>query len=211
MGVMMRLALRKSSRRNSVALDAAESEFVATTFNTELGWLALAERDDVLAGLVFGRATERQAADALCRSLRREDGAIFPVDFLAKEEQPESIRDIITRLERFAAGAAVDFRDVAIDDRHLTRFGRRVVDACRRIPRGETRSYGQLAAACGSPGAARAVGQVMAKNRYPLIVPCHRVLAAGGHLGGFSAPQGLSMKRRLLVLESSTPSACRTT
>jgi methylated-DNA-[protein]-cysteine S-methyltransferase len=208
---MMQLAIRKRSRRNSVALRAPESEFVATSFNTELGWLALAQREEVLAGLVFGCATERQAADALCRSLRREDGAPLVVDFLAKDEQPGAIRDVIARLESFAIGRAVDFRDVAIDDGHLTRFGRRVVDACRRIPLGETRSYGQLAAACGSPGAARAVGQVMAKNRYPLVVPCHRVLAAGGHIGGFSAPQGLAMKRRLLALESSAPSAYRAT
>ena len=65
-----------------------------------------------------------------------------------------------------------------------------------------TRSYGEVAAAAGSPGAARAVGQVMAANRTPLIVPCHRVLAAGGKIGGFSAPQGLALKRRLLALES---------
>ncbi len=59
-----------------------------------------------------------------------------------------------------------------------------------------------MAAAAGSPGAARAVGQVMRSNRTPLLVPCHRVVAAGGKIGGFSAPQGLVMKRRLLELES---------
>ena len=80
----------------------------------------------------------------------------------------------------------------AVDERHLTPIS--AAASCRpagEFPRGETRSYGELAAQCGSPGAARAVGQVMAKNRYPLVVPCHRVLAAGGRIGGFSAPQGL--------------------
>ena len=80
----------------------------------------------------------------------------------------------------------------------------RVIAACRRIPWGETRSYGDLATECGSPGAARAVGSVMAKNRYPLIVPCHRVLAAGGDIGGYSAADGLVMKRRLLAAEGLT-------
>ena len=104
-------------------------------------------------------------------------------------------------LERFAAGEPVDFGRVTLDTNHLTPFGRRIVTACRRIPFGQTRSYSQLAAICGSPGAARAVGQVMAKNRFPLVVPCHRVLAAGGRIGGFSAPDGLRMKRRLLSIE----------
>ena len=98
----------------------------------------------------------------------------------------------------------MDFSDVPLALDHLTPFGRRVVAACRRIPWGQTRSYGELAAECGSPGAARAVGSVMAKNRYPLIVPCHRVLAAGGELGGYSAPDGLKMKRRLLAMEGRT-------
>ncbi len=74
--------------------------------------------------------------------------------------------------------------------------------ACRRIPWGQTRSYAQLAAVAGRPGAARAVGSVMAKNRVPLVVPCHRVIASSGQLGGYSAPQGLSLKRRLLAMES---------
>jgi len=80
----------------------------------------------------------------------------------------------------------VEFDRVVVDDAHLTPFARRVTAACRRIPWGEVRTYGQLAAVCGSPDAARAVGRVMAANRYPLIVPCHRVLAAGGRLGGYS-------------------------
>ncbi len=140
--------------------------------------------------------------ESLRRYLGRGEETPSLVDFLEVEEQPESTIDVIGRLRAYAADEEVDFSDVRVDERHLTDFGRRVVKACRRIPRGQTRSYGQLAAVCGSPGAARAVGQVMAKNRYPLIVPCHRVLAAGGLLGGFSAPQGLTMKRRLLELET---------
>ena len=73
---------------------------------------------------------------------------------------------------------------------------------CRRIPYGRTMSYAELAAKAGSPNAARAVGNCMAGNRIPLIVPCHRVVCSDGRLGSYSAPGGTRMKRRLLDLES---------
>lgn len=171
-------------------------------FATDLDWMALAHRDDVICGLAFGHATPRGAVAALARVLGTPDHALA-VDVLADgAEATPAIDGVVDRLRRFAAGERVEFADVRIDDRHWASFGRRVVAACRRIPRGQTRTYGQLASVSGSPGAARAVGQVMAKNRYPLVVPCHRVLAAGGGLGGFSAPQGLAMKRRLLAMEA---------
>ncbi|MEX1224432.1 MAG: MGMT family protein, partial [Pirellulales bacterium] len=75
--------------------------------------------------------------------------------------------------------------------------------ACRRIPIGQTMSYAELAAVAGSPGAARAVGNIMAGNRVPIIVPCHRVVGSGGSLGGYSSSGGLRTKRRLLSLEAS--------
>jgi methylated-DNA-[protein]-cysteine S-methyltransferase len=110
--------------------------------------------------------------------------------------------DVLDRLVRFLDGEPATFDDVPLVLDHLSPFQRRVVAACRAIPYGATRTYGDLAAAAGSRGAARAVGQVMAGNRMPLVVPCHRVVAAGGKLGGFTAPQGLTLKRRLLALES---------
>jgi methylated-DNA-[protein]-cysteine S-methyltransferase len=114
---------------------------------------------------------------------------------------PPWVADLAARLADYAAGEEVRFDDVPLDLSHLTAFQRKVVTHCRRIGRGKTRSYGELAAACGSPGAARAVGSVMAKNRFPIIIPCHRVVGAGKSLGGFSAPDGLDMKRRMLALE----------
>jgi methylated-DNA-[protein]-cysteine S-methyltransferase len=111
---------------------------------------------------------------------------------------------VLDRLLNYADGEPEDLRDVPLALDHLSTFQRRVVKACRAIPLGERRTYGQLAAAAGSPGAARAVGTVMATNRVPLIVPCHRVVASGGKLGGFSSPQGLAMKRRLLELETAS-------
>ena len=78
------------------------------------------------------------------------------------------------------------FDDLEIDDGHLTGFGRKVIAACRQIAWGETLTYGELARRAGRPGAARAVGSVMARNRVPLIVPCHRVVPAA--VGNASMP-----------------------
>jgi methylated-DNA-[protein]-cysteine S-methyltransferase len=194
--------LRNKSRDKSTARNLpAEVDTVAAAFPTALGWVAIAHCDAVVIGVVFGHASQRQAIDALRRNLGQQSASSSDIDVLEIDDQPRAIVGLIERLQAYAAGDDVDFSDVRIDERHLTEFGRRIVKACRRIPRGATRSYGELAAASGSPGAARAVGQAMAKNRYPLVVPCHRVLAAGGQIGGFSAPQGLTMKRRLLALE----------
>ena len=77
-----------------------------------------------------------------------------------------------------------------------------MIHQCRLIPYGQVLTYGELAERAGSPRAARAVGNVMRTNRFPLIVPCHRVVGAAGALGGYSAPTGLKMKRRLLRLEA---------
>lgn len=87
-----------------------------------------------------------------------------------------------------------------LDWEGATPFERIVGEAVRRIPWGETRTYGQVARSVGRPGAARAVGRAMARNRFFLFVPCHRVVGAAG-LGGFSAPGGAALKRRLLELE----------
>jgi methylated-DNA-[protein]-cysteine S-methyltransferase len=183
---------------------------VAAIFPSELGSMAVACREEVLCGIVFGHATAEKARAALARvlGLRVMPGTSRSVDVT---DCPQFLHRLVDDLERFASGEAVDFHSVQISLDHLTPFGRRIVAACRQIPFGETRSYGQLATISGSPGAARAVGQVMAKNRFPLVVPCHRVLASGGRLGGFSAPEGLRMKRRLLTLESAPEEHHRST
>jgi methylated-DNA-[protein]-cysteine S-methyltransferase len=165
-------------------------------FLTDLTWMAVAWHDDELVGNAFGHASRRAA------EMPGKSQSFFRIDaYNQADELPAWISDLICKLSRFADGEPVDFSNVPLALNHLTSFARHVVSACRRIPWGQTRSYGELAAECGSPGAARAVGSVMAKNRYPLIVPCHRVLAAGGEIGGYSAPDGLKMKRRLLDAE----------
>ena len=178
------------------------------TFGTELGWMALVGAGSVLRGLAFGHASAETAAAAVRSGIKRtrhttsSAAAQVSDDILSEEaDSPSFLHELAERLARFAAGEAQDFSDVALDVCDLTPFSQHVLMACRSIQWGQTVTYSELARRCGSPGAARAVGNVLARNRYPLIVPCHRVLPADGRLGGFSAPQGTKMKKRLLALE----------
>jgi len=104
-------------------------------------------------------------------------------------------------LAAYFAGSRVDF-ELPLAPEIRGAFSRRVLEACALIPYGETRSYGAIAAAAGSPRAARAAGQALANNPLPVVIPCHRVVGADGRLVGFGA--GLGMKRRLLALEGVT-------
>ncbi len=98
-------------------------------------------------------------------------------------------------------GDAVDLTFVSLDMDGLPEFHQRVYDVARTIPPGVTLTYGEVAKRLGDPGSARAVGQALGRNPIPVIVPCHRVLAAGGKTGGFSAPGGSATKLNLLALE----------
>ena len=98
-------------------------------------------------------------------------------------------------------GDVQDFRDVALDLDGAAPFARQVYEAARRIPAGQTRTYGEVAQAVGRPAAARAVGQALGKNPVALIIPCHRILAAGGKPGGFSTHGGLATKAWMLAVE----------
>ncbi len=172
-----------------MARTPSDNEARVTTFDSEIGWAAIIWQEDVLARLTFGHASPKLA-----------------IQYLAAANDPvratRSLGRVIRRIQAFAAGNRTDdFLDVPLAVSGMTPFQQAIIERCRRIPAGETLSYGQLAAAAGHPGAARAVGRVMATNRFPLIVPCHRVLAAGGAIGGFSAPDGIAMKRRLLAPE----------
>ncbi|HEY3543058.1 MAG TPA: methylated-DNA--[protein]-cysteine S-methyltransferase [Gaiellaceae bacterium] len=106
---------------------------------------------------------------------------------------------LVARLQAYFAGDAVTFDDVAVDLEYETPFLERCAHALRAVPRGETVTYGELAALAGSPGAARAAGSFCARNRLGLFVPCHRVVSAGG-LGSYGS-HGLAYKQRLLELE----------
>ena len=163
---------------------------ILAVFPSELGWIALIGSGRVLKYLGFGHPSPEAAALAV------------PPE-LAQTARPGTWnRTLVRRIQAYVEGSPDDFRDIEIDPGPQTDFQRRVIACCRRIPFGKTLSYGQLAAKAGSKHAARAVGNCMAANRIPLVIPCHRVVAAGGALGGYSAPGGIHTKRRLLELEA---------
>lgn len=171
-------------------LERASESNHATLFESALGWMALEFRAARLQGVAFGY---RSFADLM------ETGKLQRCEMV--DSVPTWVSGLRDRLQRFAEGQPQDFDDILIETQHLTPFAARVVSECRMLGWGRTSTYAQLAANSGRPGAARAVGNVMATNRFPLVVPCHRVVGAGGSLGGYSAPGGLATKRRLLEAE----------
>lgn len=119
---------------------------------------------------------------------------------------PTWIESLRSHLQAYATGNPVQFDFVRLDETGIPPFHRAVYQQVRQLTWGQTAQYGQLAAALGRPGGARAVGQAMARNPFLVVVPCHRVLAANQKLGGFSAEGGVSTKRCMLDLEKSLPS-----
>ena len=119
---------------------------------------------------------------------------------------PNLLPQLQRQIQRYFDGRPTDFR-AKLDLVDRTPFHQTVLRACATIPYGETLTYGQLAELAGHPGAARAVGSVMASNTIPLIIPCHRVIAAAGRPSGFSAPGGPRTRHRLLQLETQTTCA----
>jgi methylated-DNA-[protein]-cysteine S-methyltransferase len=114
---------------------------------------------------------------------------------------PEPVGGAIAGIAALLGGERRDLRSLVLDERALDEFQRRVYAITREIAPGETASYGEIARALGEPQEARAVGAALGRNPFPVIVPCHRVLSAGGALHGFSAPGGLRTKRRMLEIE----------
>ncbi len=119
---------------------------------------------------------------------------------------PQDVRRAIDGMVALLRGEPRDLNDVTIDDEALSAFNRKVYAVARAIPPGATLTYGEIAERLGDKLLARAVGQALGENPIPLIVPCHRVLAAGGKAGGFSAPGGVVTKLQLLTIEGAEPS-----
>jgi methylated-DNA-[protein]-cysteine S-methyltransferase len=158
-------------------------------FRTRLGWMAMIGTGETLRQLTLGHSSAQSAIAACDRKL------------LAEVRRGSWNDELRRRLAAYSRGQRVDFGDVRVDLGRLSEFRRRVVRQCRRIAYGQTVSYSELAARAGAPGAARAVGNCMAANRTPLIVPCHRVVRADGSPGPYSGPGGTRTKMRLLALE----------
>ncbi len=162
-----------------------------TLFPTALGNCGLAWSSH---GVVGAQLPEADAARARTRLLRRFPGA---VEARADGAAREAIDGIVALLGQGRA----DFSNVILDMSAIPPFHRRVYEAARAIPAGRTLTYGELAVRIGEPDAARAVGQALGLNPFAPIVPCHRILAAGDGLGGFSARGGVRTKLRLLAIE----------
>ena len=114
---------------------------------------------------------------------------------------PAAIQAAIAAMTALLAGELENLAEVELDLDGVEPFHRQVYAIARSIPPGSTLTYGEIAARVGDPGAARAVGQALGKNPFPIVVPCHRVLAAGGKTGGFSATGGVDAKLRMLQIE----------
>ena len=161
-------------------------------FETEAGFCAIGWS---AAGIARFQLPDRDAASAERHLLRRLPSA-------QRAAPPAEIAAVIAAAQRYFAGEAVDFSEVAVDLDGQDELFRRIYAATRALGYGQTSTYGTLAKELGAgPEAARDVGQAMAKNPVPLIIPCHRVLAAGGKVGGFSAPGGSNSKVKMLALE----------
>ena len=164
-----------------------------SVFATPLGYWALLGMNKVLYAATVGQPHAYAAQSAFAE----------PYDGLAIEQTVSNwYPELRQRLERYAAGDRVQFDDIQLCDPGRTAFQQQIIEVTRNLKYGETITYGELAARADRPRAARAVGTVMSSNRFPIIVPCHRVVGAAGGLGGYSAPQGLSLKTQLLELES---------
>jgi methylated-DNA-[protein]-cysteine S-methyltransferase len=159
-----------------------------TTCQTAFGWVGVAWSERGLVATTLPQPSEAEALNQLPESSGAIPGAAHSLDVAA----------LLDKLRRYFEGEPIAF-DEPLDPTIGTEFQRRVWVLTRDIPRGQTRTYGQMARVAESPGAARAVGQAMARNPWPIIVPCHRVLGSDGSLTGFGG--GIDMKRRMLQME----------
>lgn len=152
-------------------------------------------------GIAWSRAGLRavQLPEAtIDRALQRLNKRAGATD---QDRRPTFVDVAIRRLIQLLDHGRAELYDLPIDDHDAAALDLKIWERTRRIPPGTTLSYGELAAQLDPPPIARAVGQAMGRNPWPLIVPCHRVLAADGSLGGFSAAGGPALKRRLLEIE----------
>jgi methylated-DNA-[protein]-cysteine S-methyltransferase len=156
----------------------------AVSFETTLGRCAILWSEAGITGVLLPQRSRAPLPEF-------EDGA----------SEPAFVRHAIEGIVAVMAGERRDLTDVPLDEQATDAFDRAVYAATRTILPGTTRSYGEVARMIGKPDGARDVGAALSRNPFPIVVPCHRVVAANGALTGFSAPGGLTTKRRMLELE----------
>lgn len=166
-----------------------------TLFETALGSCAIVWSNSGIAGIEL---PEPSVAGTRRSVAERHPGAV-------EAEPPPDVRKASEAIARHLAKGAADLSWIRLDMDRLSPFARRVYEEARAVPAGATVSYGGLAERLGRPRAARAVGQALKRNPFAVVVPCHRVVAAGGGIGGFSAGAGTDTKRRILEIEGAAP------
>ena len=167
----------------------------ALLFDTALGGCGVAWSEQGIVGVQLPEPSPTQTR----ARLQRRHGL---VPFGAP---PTPVQHAVEGIVALLSGEPVDLSDVRLDLEGVPALHRRAYDIARGIRVGATLTYGDIAMRLGEPRLARAVGQAMAHNPIPIIIPCHRVLAAGGRSGGFSGGAGVSTKLRLLVIEGARP------
>jgi methylated-DNA-[protein]-cysteine S-methyltransferase len=164
-------------------------------FETAIGTCGIVWSDRGIAGVQLPEGDERRTRG---RVLRR-----YPT---AREGPPPApVQNAVAAIVALLEGKPSDLGDIVLDDGALPDFNRRVYAIARAIPPGATLSYGEIAERLGDRTLARDVAQALGHNPFPIIVPCHRVMAAGGKTGGFSAPGGVRTKLRILSIEGADP------
>lgn len=160
-------------------------------FETAIGTCGIVWSADGIAGVSLPEDEEKL--------LRSRFAARYPK--AEESPPPPAVAEAITRIQALFRGEPDDLGDIVLDETEVPAFNKRVYDIARRISPGATRTYGEIARELGDPLLAREVGQALGRNPFPIIVPCHRVLAANGKTGGFSATGGVQTKFRMLAIE----------
>ncbi|MFJ8817884.1 methylated-DNA--[protein]-cysteine S-methyltransferase [Amycolatopsis thermoflava] len=160
-------------------------------FDTAIGHCGIAWGEHGVTGVRLP-----DGAPATTRARLRADfpGAVESVP-------PDEIQAAIDEITALLRGERRDLLGIVLDYQGVPDFNRRVYEIARNIPPGRTLTYGDIAHRLGMPGSAQAVGQALGHNPFPIVVPCHRVLAAGRRMGGFSARGGVETKRQMLIIE----------
>ncbi len=174
-------------------------------FETPLGWCGIAWNEGPTSGAGYA-VTLFQLPEA---TMELTESRIARNSGAAKSSNvPLQVNNICKRVCNHLNGVLQDFRDIPVDLDEIGPFVRRVCEAARKIPVGQTVTYADLANALGRPSLARAVGRALGRNPIPLIIPCHRVMAAHGKPGGFSAFGGRVTKAKLLAIEGAVVNLC---
>ena len=166
-------------------------------FTTAIGTCAVAWSRRGLVAIQLPDVTAEATRAALFTKVALPDDG-------GPEAPPPVVQAAIDRIIHHLEGEPEDLTRIALDLEEIPPFHRKVYEAARRVAAGSIRSYGEIAADAGSPRGSRAVGQAMAKNPLPIVVPCHRIIASSGKPGGFTAYGGLDTKARLLAIEGAT-------